>query len=75
LSCDGAWDALIGVGQTAAGAVDEVLGAVEQAFVEEVGIQRARAISVAVLAEHPELADEQVARGAVRAMVIGGQGG
>jgi hypothetical protein len=74
LSCDGAWDALIGVGQTTAGAVEQVLQAVEQAFVEEVGIQRARAISVAVLAEHPELADEQVARGAVRAMLIGGQG-
>jgi hypothetical protein len=73
LSCAGAWDALIGVGQTPAGAVDQVLQAVEQAFVEEVGIQRARAISVAVLAEHPELADEQVARGAVRAMLIGGQ--
>jgi hypothetical protein len=72
LSCDGAWDALIGVGQTPAGAVDQVLQAVEQAFVEEVGIQRARAISVAVLAEHPELADAQVARGAVRAMLIGG---
>jgi hypothetical protein len=69
---DGAWDALIGVGQTPAGAVDQVLQAVEQAFVEEVGIQRARAISVAVLAEHPELADEQVARSVVRAMLIGG---
>jgi hypothetical protein len=72
ISCDGAWDALIGVGQTPAGAVEELLRAVEGAFVEEVGIQRARAISVAVLAEHPELADEQVARGVVRTMLIGG---
>jgi hypothetical protein len=73
LYCDGAWDGLIGVGQTLAGAVEQVLQAIEQAFVEEVGIQRAREISVAVLAEHPELADEQLARGAVRAMIIGGQ--
>jgi hypothetical protein len=71
LSCGGGLDALIGMGQTA-GAVDEVLAALEQAFVEEVGIQQARAISLAVLAEHPELADDQVARGAVRAMLIGG---
>jgi hypothetical protein len=74
LYCDGAWDGLIGVGQTPAEAVEQVLQAIEQAFVEEVGIQRARETSVAVLAEHPELADDQVARGAVRAMLIGGGG-
>jgi hypothetical protein len=72
LYCDGGWDALVGVGQTAAGAVDQVLAAVEQAFVQEVGVQRARAIAGSVLAEHPELADEQLARGAVRSMLIGG---
>jgi hypothetical protein len=72
LACDGAWDALIGVGKTAAGAIDEVLAAIEQAFVDEVGSTRARSIAVAVLTEHPELADEQVARGALSMMVIGG---
>jgi hypothetical protein len=62
LSCDGAWDALIGVGQTAAGAIDQVLAAIEQAFVEEVGSRRARSIAASVLTERPELADEQLAR-------------
>jgi hypothetical protein len=71
LCCDGAWDVLIGTGPTAAGAVDEVLGAVERAFVDEVGIARARAIAVSVFTEHPELADEQLARSAVRTMMIG----
>jgi hypothetical protein len=72
LCYDGAWDVLIGTGPTAAGAVDEVLGAVEQAFVDEVGIAQARAIAVSVFTEHPELADEQLARSAVRTMMIGG---
>jgi hypothetical protein len=72
LACDGAWDALIGAGKTAAGAIDEVLAAIEQAFVDEVGSTRARSISVAMLTEHPELADEQVAREALSMMVIGG---
>jgi hypothetical protein len=49
-----------------------VLAAVEQAFVEEVGGKRAQSIAVSVLAEHPGLADEQVASSAMRAMVIGG---
>jgi hypothetical protein len=72
LSCDGAWDALIGVGQTAAGAIDQVLAAIEQAFVEEVGSRRARSIAASVLTERPELADEQLARGALSMVVIGG---
>jgi hypothetical protein len=74
LSCDDAWDALIGVGPTAAGAIDEVLAAIEQAFVEEVGSKRARSIAASVLAERPELADEQLARGALSMVVIGGPG-
>jgi hypothetical protein len=72
LTCDGAWDALIGVGETASAAIDEVLGAIEQAFVDEVGSERARSIAASVLTELPELADEQVARGALSMMVIGG---
>ena len=74
LCCDGAWEVLIGTGPTAAGAVDEVLGAVEQVFVDEVGAARARAIAVSVFTEHPGLADEQLAHGAVRTMMIGGLG-
>jgi len=73
LTCDGAWDALIGVGETAAGAIDEVLAAIEQAFVDEVGSKRAQSISVSVLNEHPELADEQLARGYLSMVVIGGR--
>jgi len=72
LTCDGAWDALIGVGETAAGAIDEVLAAIEQAFVDEVGSKRARSIAVSMLTERPELADEQLALGALSMMVIGG---
>jgi hypothetical protein len=72
LTCDGAWDALIGAGETAAGAIDEVLAAIEQAFVDEVGSKRARSIAASVLTEHPELADEQLALGALSTMVIGG---
>jgi hypothetical protein len=72
LDCDGAWDVLIGMGESAAMAVDEVLAAIEQAFIEEVGGERAQSIAVSVLAEHPGLANERVASSAVRAMVIGG---
>jgi hypothetical protein len=53
LACDGAWDVLIGMGDTAAEAINEVLAAVEQAFVEEVGGKRAQSIAVSVLAEPP----------------------
>ncbi len=74
LRSGGSWEVLIGRGQTASGAIDEVLGAVEQAFVDEVGIERARSISVSVFTQHPELADEQLARGTVRTMVIEGPG-
>jgi hypothetical protein len=40
--------------------------------VDEIGIERQRAISVSILTEHPELADEQVARNALHTMVTGG---
>jgi hypothetical protein len=72
LDCDGAWDVLIGTGASADKAVDEVLAAIEQAFIDEVGGERARSIAESVLAEHPRLADERVASSAVRAVVIGG---
>jgi hypothetical protein len=71
LSRDGGWDVLIGRGPTAAAAVDEVLGAVEQAFVDEVGIAQVRAITESVFTDHPELMDEQVARSAACTLVIG----
>lgn len=73
LSCNGAWEVLIGVGGTAARAIEELLAAIEQAFVDEVGSKRARSITVSVLTDHPGLADEQVASRAVRSMMIGGQ--
>jgi hypothetical protein len=75
LFCDGAWEVLIGVGGTAARAIDELLAAIEQAFVDEVGSKRARSIAVSVLTDHPGLADEQAALRAVRSMVISGQRG
>jgi hypothetical protein len=73
LSCDGAWEVLIGAGGTAARAMDELLAAIEQAFVDEVGSKRARSIALSVLTDHPGLADETVASKAVRSMVIDGQ--
>ena len=67
---DGAFEALIGTGPTAAGAIDEVLGAVEEAFADEVGTRRAAALSASVLGQHPELADERSARNALDWLVI-----
>jgi len=49
----------------------EVLGAVEEAFVGEVGTRRAAALSASVLGQHPELADEWSARSALASLVIG----
>jgi hypothetical protein len=74
LAGDGGWELLLGAGATPAGAVDELLGALEQAFVDEVGTGRAGAISASVLSDHPELADERVARGALATLVIEGRG-
>jgi hypothetical protein len=71
LAGDGAWDVLIGMGETAAGAIDEVLAAIEQAFVDEVGGKRARSISISALRDHPELADAQLALGVLGMVVIG----
>jgi hypothetical protein len=68
---DGAFEALIGIGQTADEAIDEVLGAVEEAFVDEVGTRRAAALSASVLGQHPELADERSVRSALAWLVIG----
>ena len=61
-------DALVGQGPSTGEAVDGLLAALEQQFVDEVGPSGAQTITLATAEEDPSVLDEQLALELVAAM-------